>query len=190
MRKFLVALIAVGVIAAGGAIYAANRDSSATPAPTTSGDNDTGAEASDGSARDSQSRGGSSLVAEVLDGLVADDTITEAQAVAIEAALEARRQEARDRIEAGREGQAGDRNGGAGGQEELLDDGVIDADELAALPDDHLLNDPNGPAAAYLDDGQLTQDELDQIDTESFPATPGGGHGEDHESSSDTDTPS
>lgn len=191
MRKFLIALIAVGVIAAGGAIYAANRDSSATPAPTVSGDDDTGEEAADGSARGSdQSRGGSSLVAEVLDGLVADDTITEAQAVAIEAALEARRQEARDRIEAGREGQAGDRNGGAAGQEELLDDGVIDADELEALPDDHPLNDPNGPAAAYLDDGQLTQDELDQIDTGSFPATPGSGHGENHESSSNTDTPS
>ncbi|MDQ3782953.1 MAG: hypothetical protein M3349_08475 [Actinomycetota bacterium] len=127
MRKFLVALIVVGVIAAGGAIYAANRDSSDTPVATDSGESDVGngdsdQQAADGSARGSdQSRGGSGLVTEVLDGLVADDTITEAQAVAIEAALEAKRQEVRDRIEAGREGQDGDRPGGGAGHGE--DDG-------------------------------------------------------------------
>lgn len=127
MRKFLAALIVVGVVAAGGAIYAANRDSSDTDTPvaTDSGDSDVGnsdQQAADGSARGSdQSRGGSSLVTEVLDGLVADDTITEAQAVAIEAALEAKRQEVRDRVEAGREGQGGDRHGGGAGHGE--DDG-------------------------------------------------------------------
>ncbi|MFB3099394.1 MAG: hypothetical protein ACE1ZX_05090, partial [Acidimicrobiia bacterium] len=62
-------------------------------------------------------------------------------------------------------------------------DGVIDAAEIAALPDDHPLKDPNGPAAEYLDDGQLTADEMSQLreelhakkgGTESDPAAPTG----------------
>ncbi len=65
----------------------------------------------------------------------------------------------------------------------LLEDGVIDAAEIAALPDDHPLKDPNGPAAEYLDDGQLTADELSQLreelhakkgETESGTAAPTG----------------
>ncbi len=45
----------------------------------------------------------------------------------------------------------------------LLDDGVIDADELAELPEGHPLTDPDGPAADYLDDGQLTVEELREL---------------------------
>lgn len=47
--------------------------------------------------------------------------------------------------------------------QEFLADGVITADELAQLPEDHPLRDPEGPAAEYLADGQLTADELAQL---------------------------
>jgi hypothetical protein len=46
---------------------------------------------------------------------------------------------------------------------EMLEDGVIDGTELAELPDGHPLADPEGPAAGYLDDGQLTEDELAEL---------------------------
>ena len=46
---------------------------------------------------------------------------------------------------------------------EMLEDGVIDAAELAELPEGHPLADPEGPAAEYLDDGQLTEDELAEL---------------------------
>lgn len=45
----------------------------------------------------------------------------------------------------------------------LLDDGVITQEEIDGLPDGHPLKDPNGPAAEYLDDGQLTLDELKEL---------------------------
>jgi hypothetical protein len=40
---------------------------------------------------------------------------------------------------------------------------VIDADELAQLPEGSPLTDPEGPAAPYLEDGQITQEELDEL---------------------------
>jgi hypothetical protein len=40
---------------------------------------------------------------------------------------------------------------------------VIDSDEIAELPDDHPLKDPNGPAAKYLGDDQLTKEELQEL---------------------------
>lgn len=43
---------------------------------------------------------------------------------------------------------------------EFLDDGVIDSGELAQLPEDSLLRDPEGPVATALGDGQLTETEL------------------------------
>ena len=46
---------------------------------------------------------------------------------------------------------------------ELLDDGVIDADEIAGLPEDSPILDPDGPFAPYLDDGQLTQEEMEEL---------------------------
>ena len=45
----------------------------------------------------------------------------------------------------------------------LLDDGVITQEEIDGLPDGHPLKDPDGPAAEYLDDGQLTLDELREL---------------------------
>jgi polyhydroxyalkanoate synthesis regulator phasin len=97
---------------------------------------------------------------EVLDELVAAGTITQDQADAIEEAMVAKHEELRESGEGFRHHRRG-----RGGSElrGLLEDDVITADELAELPDDHPLNDPDGPAADYLDDGQLTTDELKEI---------------------------
>ena len=53
---------------------------------------------------------------------------------------------------------------------EMLEDGVIDATELAELPEGHPLADPQGPAADYLDDGQLTEDELAELRSQLRPS--------------------
>lgn len=106
------------------------------------------------------------LLAETLDELVADGTITQAQADAITDSLAAKVEEHRDEFEQRRDRfRDGRHRGFFLGR--YLDDDVIDADELAEimgqLPDDHWLNDPDGPAAPYLEDDQLTVDELRQL---------------------------
>lgn len=107
---------------------------------------------------------------ETLDELVADNAITQAQADAIVDALAAKREEHRDELDArlqerGERFRDGRRKAFFLGR--YLEDGVIDAAELdeimAQLPDDHWLKDPDGPAAPYLEDDQLTVDELRQI---------------------------
>jgi hypothetical protein len=94
-------------------------------------------------------------VADALAAMVADGTLTTGQVDAITAALETAREQrphpVRNRMRAGWQ------------IAELLEDGVIDAAELAELPEGHPLADPDGPAAAYLDDGQLTADELAEM---------------------------
>ena len=106
------------------------------------------------------------ILDEVLGDLVADGTLDQVDADAVKTALEARHEEVRAEIEAWREENPGrfergfKRGFAMGG---LLEDGVIDATELAELPDDHPLNDPDGPAAEFLSDGQLTEDELKQL---------------------------
>ncbi len=106
------------------------------------------------------------IIDEVLTDLVADGTLDQGDADAVDAAFEARHEEVRGEVEAWREDNPGrfergfKRGFAMGG---LLEDGVIDATELAELPDDHPFNDPDGPAADFLADGQLTEDELQQI---------------------------
>jgi hypothetical protein len=99
---------------------------------------------------------------DVLDELVAAGTIRQDQADAIDEAMKAKFEELR---ESGEGFRAPGRRGFGGGHHfgELLEDDVISADELAELPDDHPFNDPDGPAADYLDDGQLTREELREI---------------------------
>jgi hypothetical protein len=129
------------------------------------------AQESDDAPNDEQARphpGG--LLQETLDELVAAGTITQAQADAIEGALAAKREERKDELQQWRR-QRGDgfnygmRRGFFFGR--YLDDGVIDAAELeelmAALPDDHWLKDPEGPAAPFLEDDQLTLAELRRL---------------------------
>ncbi len=97
-------------------------------------------------------------VAEALQALVADGTLTADQVDAVLEALESARA---DRPHPVRRGMR------AGWQiAEMLEDGVIDATELAELPDGHPLADPEGPAAEYLDDGQLTEEELAELRTQ------------------------
>lgn len=94
-------------------------------------------------------------VAAALQVLVDDGTLTSAQLDAVVDAMETAQEQRGQRVQRGMR---------AGWQiAELLEDGVIDAAELAELPDGHPLADPDGPAAAYLDDGQLTVDELAEM---------------------------
>ncbi|MCP3975905.1 MAG: hypothetical protein GY720_15600 [bacterium] len=159
MKKVLAALAASGVLVAGGfATAAVSAPTSAIAQETT----DESTATTDDVVR--PERG--AILEEVLDQLVADGVITDAQATQIADALEAKHDELREEF--------GDRRGGHGfrgggdhrGLMDALEDGVIDADELAELPEGHPLTDPDGPAAQYLDDGQLTQEELEQMRAE------------------------
>jgi hypothetical protein len=82
---------------------------------------------------------------EVLSDLVTKGTITQAQADAITAALEAKREAFQAERQKVRET-----------MKTILEDGVITKDELAQLPADHPLNQLDN----LLDDGKITLDEL------------------------------
>jgi hypothetical protein len=100
--------------------------------------------------------GREAVLDEVLGGLVTDGTITQAQADAVKEALQAKGEERMAEREARRAEREADREQ----IREFLEDGVIDSGELAQLGDDHPLNDPDGPLADALEDGELTQEEL------------------------------
>jgi hypothetical protein len=97
----------------------------------------------------------SGMLAGVLDRLVGDGTLSRQQADAVEEAIRA---EVADRKPLRRAERRGAQRGYRLGR--LLADDVIDAEELEMLREDHPLRDPDGIAAPYLDDGQLTVDEL------------------------------
>ena len=103
------------------------------------------------------------ILEETLSELVADGTITQAQAGAITDALAAKVEEHQAERQANREQRQAVREQ----FRSAIEDDVIDSDELAelqaALPDAHWLNDPDSPAAPYLQDGELTSDELSQF---------------------------
>lgn len=157
MRKTLTALLAALVLVAGAFVATAIVGGAATAQEDQSTDQER---------PDVPNRG--EIVEDVLGDFVADGTLSQAEADAIAAALVARAEEVREEIRqwheenpgSGRFGRGFKRGFHLGG---LLEDGVIDSDELAELPDDHPLKDPDGPAAEYLDDGQLTTDELHEL---------------------------
>jgi hypothetical protein len=179
MRKLLGVLLVVALLAAGGVAYAlissssaTAQDENATTAQDESGTTDTtvadDVESGDTTTDDTATRPGRrDVLGEVLDGLVTDGTITQDQADQIRDAIAAKREELRAELGDLRgERSLGDRHGFRGfgpGFEDFLADGVIDADELAQLPEGNPLTDPDGPAAPYLEDGQITQEELDQL---------------------------
>ena len=160
MKKIFVSIAAAGVLVAGAFAASTIVDGPAlaqtTETPTT--------EAPAGERPDFARPG--DILDEVLGDLVADGTLDQGDADAVKAAVEARHEEVRAEMEVWREENPGrfergfKRGFAMGG---LLEDGVIDATELAELPDDHPLNDPDGPAAEFLADGQLTEDELEQL---------------------------
>lgn len=106
-------------------------------------------------------------VGEALQALVGNGTLSSDQVDAILEAFETARDERPHPM----------RRGARAGWQiaEMLEDGVIDADELAALPEGHPLTDPDGPAADFLDDGQLTEDELDELRSQRRQGPSGGG---------------
>jgi hypothetical protein len=156
LKKTLTALLAALVLVAGAFVATAIAGGAAT---AQTDDDSTNQERPD-----LPNRG--AIVDEVLTDLVTDDVINQGQADQIAAALKARAEEVRAEMQQWRDENPGRFERGfrrgfhLGG---LLEDGVIDADELAELPDDHPLKDPNGPAAKYLDDDQLTMEELQQL---------------------------
>ncbi len=158
MKKVLAALAASGVLVAGGfATAAVSTPTSALAQETT----DEAPATTDDVVR--PERG--AILDEVLDQLVADGVITSDQATQVAEALEAKHEELREEF-GDRRGGRGHRGGDHFGLMEALEDGVIDADELAELPEGHPLTDPDGPAAEYLEDGQLTQEELEEMRAE------------------------
>ncbi len=96
-----------------------------------------------------------SIVQEVLADLVEEGVIDQGQSDAIVEALDARHAELRAEFEARREEALALREQ----LRSFLEDGVISADELAQLPEDHPLRNLD----AYLEDGQLTTDELREL---------------------------
>jgi hypothetical protein len=154
MRKILISVVAAGVLVAG-AFVASSLTTSAASAQTA--DEDT-TQTFERPEFERPERG--AVMGEVLAGLVEDGTIKQSQADAIIAALDEKRAE----LEANRpEGRDGRRGPAAHRRhiQALLEDGVISADEIAALPDDHPFKDADGPFAEELADGQITQEEWD-----------------------------
>jgi len=87
------------------------------------------------------------FLAEVLDELVGDDTITQDQADAIIEAAEEKAADVKDELRESHELLEG-----------LLEDGVITGEEASALPDDHFLFDERFDEA--WDDGELSAEDL------------------------------
>jgi hypothetical protein len=144
MKKVIAALAAAGVLVAGAFVASAVTTS---PADAQTTDTNTVEERPDpGAALD-----------EVMAGLVSDGTLTQAQSDTVTdrlvAAREEHRAERQERRENRREHRAQIR--------EFLEDDVISADELAQLPDDSKLLDPEGPLGDALEDGQITREELE-----------------------------
>ena len=151
MRKVLTALVAGGLLV--GAAFAA---SVIGDAGTASAQEIT----EEGAEIDRPRRPG--ILDAALDELIAEGMINSDQAQAIKEKVAAKVEEFKaEHPNAGHPFRRGARFGFHLAQ--LLDDGVITADKIAELPDDHPLKDPDGPAAEYLDDGELSLEELRQL---------------------------
>lgn len=181
MRKMLVVLLVAGALVGGGVTYALVSDSSPATAQededdaateqdvaTDEGAAEDQAAADTRAARDANARaahtGRADILGQLLDEAVADGVITQEQADQLRAAWDAKREELRGSIGEGPGGHGGRFGGPLSADIEMfLEDGVIDADELATLPEGSPLTDPDGPAAEYLEDGQITEEELQEL---------------------------
>ena len=148
MKKIIASLAAAGVLVAGAFVA-----TSVTPAPAdaqTVTDTETEAAVED-------TRSGA--LDEVLADLVAAGTINQAQADAVNDAMQAKHDELKAEREARREERQADRELIQG----FLEDDVISSDELAQLGEDHPFNDPDGRFADAAADGEITRDELQEL---------------------------
>ena len=148
MKRIAASIVAVAVLIAGGFAVAMLNGN-----PAIAQESDTQDDA------ESTKPDRSEAFDEVFEQLVADGVITEDQADTVQAALQAKAEELKAEREARREERRAQREQ----IRSFLEDGVIDAGELAQLGSDHPLNDPDGPAAEYLDDGELTAEELREL---------------------------
>jgi hypothetical protein len=135
-------------IVAGGMVLGAGLLTIAIANPTVAAAQEDSDSTSGGNNERQHNRHGA-ILEEVLAGLVADGTISQSQADDITEALAAKTEAVRAEQKEVQELIYG-----------FLEDDVITADELAQLPDDHPFNDPDGPFAAALEDGELTRAEI------------------------------
>ena len=152
MKRLIASVAAAGILVAGAFVASTATDSPAeaqTPEDTTTQERperpDKGA-----------------VLDEVLGELVDAGTINQSQATAVKEALQAKHEE----LKANRPD--GERRRHHRGHlrdqiQELLDDGVISAEEIAELPDGHPFKNADGPFAELIQDGQITQAEWDEF---------------------------
>jgi hypothetical protein len=150
MKRLIASVAAAGILVAGAFVASTATDSPAeaqTPEDTTTQE------------RPERPEKGA-ILDEVLGELVTAGTIDQGQADAVKAALEAKHEELKaNRPDGDRKG---DRREHFKAQiEELLDDGLISAEEIAELPERHPFNNEDGAFAELLEDGQITQAEWD-----------------------------
>ena len=150
MKRLIASVAAAGILVAGAFVASTATNSPAeaqTPEDTTTQE------------RPERPEKGA-ILDEVLGELVAEGTINEAQATAVKEALEAKHEELKANRPDGE--RKGHRRGHLRAQvEDLLDDGVISAEEIAELPDGHPFKNDDGPFAELLEDGEITQAEWD-----------------------------
>ena len=145
MKTFLASIAAAGVLVAGAFVASAVTDAPASAQiPVTDVASD-------------EERVGP--LQEILDELVADGTLTQAQADEVQTRLEDAYEDIRERRQDRRQDRRADRQQIG----EFLEDDVIDSGELAELGDDHPFNDPDGPFADAAADGQITREELESL---------------------------
>lgn len=150
MKKFIASLAAAGVLVVG-AFVATTITSTEASAQTAQTEDSTQV------TRDGGRPQPGSVLGNVLDELVEDETLTQAQADAVKAAMADKREEFKEKRGERRE----QREQRRAQIEEWLSDGVISADELAELSADSRLLADDGPLAEALEDGQITQEEWD-----------------------------
>ncbi len=101
-----------------------------------------------------------SILSDALDELVADETITQEQADAVQERVKEKAEERRDAWQAEREQRRADMEAQREAWKEALEDGRISREELDALvPEDH----PLRQLDEFLDDGELSADELEAL---------------------------
>jgi len=150
MKKIVVSVVAAGVLVAGTFV------ASMVTSPEASAQTD---EAPPVAAEIRRPHRGAILEG-VLSDLVGDGTLTQGQANAVKDALEAKRDELKEKV--------GDRRDRRARRHDMrvqikkwLEDDVISAEELSELPADLPILADDGPLADVLKDGKITQAEWD-----------------------------